>query len=108
MTPPGREWENEDVETGNTEQMYEDTDEMVNMVAMMDCLQTLGVSALNANRFAKDVSKTQLPVNFFEIYGRGGISSSARRCPSMNVVGLEALDLATGKPDGTPWNFLRI
>ena len=83
-----------------------DPEEMMDMIAMMDTLQTLGVSALNANRFARKAVKSRLPVEFFELYGRGGISASASQCPSMNITGLGALDLATSKPNGEPWNFL--
>ena len=41
-----------------------------------------------------------------EVYGRGAIvdcANKARR--DFNIKGLEAFDLRTNKPDGTPWNF---
>lgn len=58
---------------------------------------------LDANRFASKAVKSRL---FFELYGRGVISASAKQCPNMNIEGPGALDLATSKPDGKPWNFL--
>ena len=41
-----------------------------------------------------------------EIYGRGAILDAAHGCRrNLNVSGLDALDLRTNKPDGSPWNF---
>ena len=43
-----------------------------------------------------------------ELYGRGSIvrqANASRR--DLNAVGLDALDLRTSKPDGSPWNFAK-
>ena len=45
---------------------------------------------------------------FLEMHGRGGINREANGARlDLNVAGLEACDLRTNKPDGTPWNFLK-
>ena len=86
-----------------------DTDDMVSQVLMtsvMDCLQTLGVSSVEACAYAASVVKScRKPVTFGEVYGRGKILADANNRPSLNVHGLFALDLTTNKPDGTPWDF---
>ena len=45
------------------------------------------------------------PVSFMEIYGQGRIVNMANNLRGMNVTGLNALDLRTNRPDGTPWDF---
>ena len=38
------------------------------------------------------------------MYGRGKIVSEADSFPSLNVKGLDALDMVTFKPNGDRWN----
>ena len=60
---------------------------------------------------AKDHVKTILdkrPTTFVEVFGRGGICDEAngpRR--NLNLVGLNAFDMRTTKPDGDTWDFSR-
>ena len=95
------------------------------MVAMVDVLQTLGVSPDTAANFAAHCSRnpkrfkdthdrldnvrtyvsalTGKKPTFLEVYGTGNIvaaSHGSRR--ALNVDGLAALDLRTSKPDGSP------
>ena len=68
-------------------------------------LYLCGVSEEMARKKAKDVVNPN-EATFFEMYGRGEVvrqANTTRR--DLNVVGLEAMDLRTTKPDGTPWNF---
>jgi site-specific DNA-cytosine methylase len=45
---------------------------------------------------------------FVEMYGGGSICEEAEKSKrSLNLDGLNAFDLRTLKPDGTPWNFCR-
>ena len=39
--------------------------------------------------------------------GKGGLKRAAKLYPSLNVRGLEVLDLRTLRPDGQPWDFSR-
>ena len=99
------------------------------MVTMMDILQCLGVEPATACSYTaslvNDAGKchrlfaklhasssvvgavTGKKPTFIEVYGRGKIveaSHNLRR--NLNVEGLDALDIRTCKPDGSPWNFL--
>ena len=78
------------------------------MSQIMTVLQTLGVNPIEANRFAVNVIKRDLPT-VMEVFGRGGIvhaANTSRR--NLNVEGLDALDLRTFKQDGTPWDFDKV
>ena len=81
------------------------------MVALMDILQTLGVSAEEANRYSSKIMRiSSQPLNptFVEMYGCGNIVNAANHVlRSLNVEGLNAFDLRTSKPDGTAWDFSR-
>ena len=77
------------------------------MVAMIDCLQTLGVRPEHANRYAASIiRKHQIPpTTFYEAYGTGNIQRmAAANLRNLNVTGLAALDLRTCRPDGHPWD----
>lgn len=101
------------------------------MLVLMDCLQTLGVTTENACQFSTSIIKdtrakhrfqslhdrldatrtyiatiTSAKPTFIEIFGRGGLveaSHGLRR--NLNVHGLDALDLRTCKESGEPWDF---
>ena len=79
---------------------------MTNYVAMLDNLQCMGVSVGNACAYATtNVHEAKFPT-FYEVYGRGALVEDAKRAgSSLNVVGLNALDLTTAKPDGTTLDF---
>ena len=80
--------------------------ESVNMLALMDTLQTLGVDAVQANRFVASILKARVSV--MEVYGRGAsvrLANPKRR--DLSIVGKQALDLRTVKPSGEPWDFSR-
>ena len=94
----------------------------------MDVLQCLGVAPEIAANYAASIVRnkprfrqlaSQLMTaqkviasisgrspTFMEIYGRGRILEAAHGCRrNLNITGLDALDLRTSKPDGSPWNF---
>ena len=74
-------------------------------VALIDCLQLLGVNAVEANRFATRMTR-RTPSTFLELYGRGRLNELANgRRRNLNCEGLGALDLRTRRPDGEPWDF---
>ena len=75
------------------------------MNAIADNLQTLGVQAETSVGYASTVVRTSRKPGFIELYGRGGFIEANKLLPSLNIEGLHALDLATFKPDGKPWNF---
>ena len=81
------------------------------MIAMMDVLQSLGVEAEQANRFSTHIMRiAHKPIapSFVEMYGTGNIVTTANGVlRNLNISALEAFDLRTSKPDGTPWDFLR-
>ena len=82
------------------------------IVSLVGTLQTLGVTALDANRYASQnvhsVRHNTSEPTFVELYGTGNIMRlSHGRMRNLNVRGLSAFDLRTCKPDGTPWNFAR-
>ena len=77
---------------------------MADMRSLMDTLQNLGVDVVRANRFCAAVLRNQ--PTLIELYGRGSIknmASGSRR--DLNVLGEDALDMRTCKPNGQPWNF---
>ena len=79
-----------------------------NMVDIANALMTLGVDALLSNQVAKDAVKRRresIPATFFEVFGRGGVVQQADNHRNLNIKGLNAMDIRTLKPDGTPWNF---
>mgnify|MGYP003335636647 CR=1 FL=1 len=79
------------------------------MLALMDTLQTLGVSPENANRYSSRIVRiSSQPLNptFVEMYGCGNIVNAANHVlRNLNVERLNAFDLRTSKPDGTAWDF---
>ena len=82
------------------------------MVSIVDVLQTLGVSATDATRYAMSVVKearrdcSDPPRTFVEAYGTGNIMRVAGdKLRNLNLTGLAALDLRTCKPNGMPWDF---
>ena len=79
------------------------------MVALIDVMQTLGVEPVCAVRCATNVAPNKRsPATVTEAYGQGRIVDMANaRARSLNVKGLDAMDLRTLKPDGSPWNFNR-
>ena len=107
----------------NAEDLLGDSDH--EMIAMMDVLQILGVDPVDACSFTSSIVKdgsrckrmfskrysssafigavTGNAPTFMEIYGRGKIvdaSHNLRR--NLNVNGLDALDIRTCKPNGSP------
>ena len=94
-----------------------DYDDDNRMVSMVDILQTLGVSVGDAVAYAVKATKDKVPVygvvtgqsynpTFIEVYGHGTIVQASHGCRrSLNVNGLNALDLRTSKPNGEPWDF---
>ena len=86
------------------------------MTSMMDVLQTLGVSAGEANAYAVQALKDKslrattfgdaYQPTFFELYGHGTIVQASHGCRrNINIDGLHALDLRTCKPNGEAWDF---
>ena len=72
-------------------------------------LMASGVEPVEAQRYVLNVVKSKSgaenPVEFFEVYGQGGLRRTASRLPSLNVVGLEVMDFRSLRPDGQPWDF---
>ena len=85
-----------------------DENDFSNVVTM---LVSRGVQAIDAQRLVtsmvKGTSYNQGPTGFFGLYGQGGLSRAARRHRSLNVEGLEVLDLRSTRPDGENWDFSR-
>ena len=82
--------------------------------AMIDTLRLAGVSEeaafefVKAMRIKKRREINQASATFVEMYGGGSICREAENSRrSLNLKGLNAFDLRTLKPDGTPWNFCR-
>ena len=79
---------------------------------MIDTLRIAGVDEDTAFNFlcalrAEKVAKLK-QATFIELYGQGSTcSEAAKSMPSLNVKGLNAFDLRTRKPNGTPWNFCK-
>ena len=74
------------------------------MVELMDVLQCLGVSAEDACRYSVKVLKRKL--TFMEVYGRGSIIEEAHGPErNLNIEGLQAFDLRSGRADGRSWDF---
>ena len=79
---------------------------MVDMLTLMDTLQALGVDTVQANRFAAALVRSK--PTLLELYGRGKIKDAANGSHrDLNIIGQDALDLRTCKPDGSPWDFTR-
>ena len=76
------------------------------MSAMVDVLQCLGIEAETAVAFSVSVMKAPADISFVEMYGQGSLITAAHnRRRDLNLEGLQAFDLRTNKPDGTPWDF---
>ena len=75
------------------------------MSAIADNLQTLGVEPEVSVGYASDLVRRSRRPGFIEVYGRGGFLEANLQLPSLNIDGLAALDLATQKPSGMPWDF---
>ena len=87
----------------NADEGFEDEEPGSMMYAIMDNLQTNGVSPTVACKFAADLLRKS---SVTEVYGRGSIIEKAKETfRSLNIEGLNALDLRTHKPNGQCWNF---
>ena len=80
------------------------------MASLVDTLQTLGVSAVDATRYASGIVHAALAKDpdptFVELYGIGSIMRLAGgKMRNLNIRGHSAFDLRARKPDGTPWDF---
>ena len=90
----------------DSEDHVADAGEMVDMVALMDTLQVLGVDIIKANRFVASLVKSK--PSLMELYGRGSICKAANGSHrNLNVLGEDALDLRTCKPSGERWDFTK-
>ena len=84
-----------------TEMIIEDS---VNMISLMNILQSPGVDVVAANRFAASVV-LQTP-SLVELYGRGISAECAnRQRRNLNILGEAALDIRNLKPIGQPCCF---
>ena len=71
----------------------------------VDLLLRLGCEPVDACRLATKPLRHDIhAVTFIEAYGRGGLMNEAVKCP-LGIKGLNALDFACLKPDGTRWDF---
>ena len=73
---------------------------------MVDALIAAGVAWTCAELHTNTVCAIKNRTSFVEVYGRGHITAQAdgpRR--SLNITGLNALDLRTYKANGEPWDF---
>ena len=95
-----------------------DDDHTMSMSSLVDVLQTLGVTAVDAVAYSVSVVKdrpllktqvgTSYNPTFFEMYGQGNVvNASHGRRRNLNVNGLRAFDLRTAKPSGEPWDFAK-
>ena len=70
-----------------------DSGEVVDMLTLMDCLQSLGVEPVSANRFVASIVRTTQPTRI-EINGRGNIVGKANGpARNLNILGDMALEL---------------
>lgn len=75
------------------------------------CLVSRNVDEVDAQRCAcstvkgADASLPKGPTGIVGLHGQGGLARAARRRRSLNLKGLEVLDMRTNRPDGEPWNF---
>ena len=74
---------------------------------LVDALMLAGVRKDTAQGYAASVMKREKnDPTFIEVYGRGGIvSASNGPHKSLNIKGLDALDLTTLKKSGDHWDF---
>ena len=89
--------------------MFEDT-RVEAFCDVVTLLVSQGAGEVDAQRFVVTAVKGQpqhQPTGFFELHGRGGLTRAAHRHTSLNVQGLEVLDLRTVRPDGKHWDFTR-
>ena len=73
---------------------------------MLNALVAAGVDQTCAELYTNTVCALPNKTSFVEVYGRGHIMAQAngpRR--SLNITGLNALDLRTYKANGEPWDF---
>lgn len=119
---PQPSWADEEPDTPDEAILYspegdDDEDEMdIGEVddRMLSTLRTAGVSEDAAFHFIKAMrqrtrrTRHKAAASFIEMYGGGSICEEAEKSKrSLNLDGLNAFDLRTLKPDGTPWNFCR-
>ena len=94
----------------------DDMADVIEASEMMNALLGAGVADHEAKKFIASLSTSsekqlisdsrKRPVTFMEVYGRGAICNEAlKQRRNLNLVGLNALDLRTHKPDGSTWNF---
>ena len=76
---------------------------------LIDALMLAGVRKEHAQGYAASVMKLEKNApTVVEVYGRGGIvSASNGPHKSLNIKGLDALDLTTLKKSGDYWDFSR-
>ena len=73
---------------------------------MQSALIGAGTDAIAAAQFVDRIFGVQHATTFMEMYGQGSLVTDANhKRRSLNLRGLNAFDLRTLKPDGTPWNF---
>ena len=74
--------------------------------SVVSLLISHGAEPVEAQRcvcnLVKAKSQSKHPVEFFELYGQGGLKRGAQRYPGLNVRGLQVLDLRTLRPDDQP------
>ena len=79
------------------------TDNFVDMLALCDTLQCLGVDAVQANRYVASLIRDKYRPSFIEAYGRGNTVHRANNdLKDLNVLGDLAMDLRTAKASGEP------
>ena len=80
--------------------------EMVDMVALMDALQCVGVGPVEANRCVASLVRKGPSV--MGVHGRGKIVESANTTHrDLNILSDLALHLRSKKPTGEPWDFTK-
>ena len=84
------------------------TENMIDMLALCDTLQCVGVDAVQANRFVANLIRSKYKPSVVEAYGRGNIVRLANEeFRNLNVLGKAAMDLRTLKATGQPWDIPR-
>ena len=87
-----------------------DEDHHMDADAMQFALTAAGVEQSDIDTFIQRIYGVDRNApdtkTFFEVYGMGNIVAEAnQKRRHLNLKGLNAFDLRTVKPDGTPWNF---
>lgn len=81
-------------------------DDLVDMLALMDVVQTCSVDLMHDNRCVTSVVRRQPYV--MEVHGRGRIDELANsRRTGLNALGDLALDVRANKPSGERWDFTK-